>query len=161
MPFRLTWTVYGDQLVREEFSRFTAGVQDFRPVFEQLQNDLQYRLVQQGFTSRGARFGSTWPALSPKYAEWKARHYPGRPMMVLTRRLERSLLGKTGDSIRVLGKKVFRFGTRVPYGIFHHMGTTRMPRRQFLGLTHDDKVAWGKIVHKYCVGLMGRLRYSR
>lgn len=161
MPFRLTWTIYGDTLIREEFSRFTKGVQDFRPVFEQLQDDLELRIVQSTSLSRGARLGSTWPALSPRYAAWKAVHYPGRPMMVLTRRLERSLLGRTGDSIRVIGKRVFRFGTRVPYGIFHHMGTTRMPRRQFLGLTHDDKIAWGKIVHRYCVGLMGRLRWTR
>lgn len=161
MPLRLTWTIYGDDLVREEFSRFTEGVKDWRPVFEQLDEDLRYRVVQGIFTSKGARIGSMWPPLSPKYAAWKAAHYPGRPMMVLTRRLERSLLGKTADSIRVMGKKLFRWGTRVPYGVFHHRGTARMPKRQFLGLTHDDKVAWGKIVHKYCVGLMGRLRWTR
>lgn len=159
MPFHLEWTVYGDRLVREEFSRFTKGVKDFRPVFEDIQADLENRIMPMVFASGGARIGNNWPALSPAYAAYKASRYPGRPLLVLSGRLQSSVLRNTGDAIRKLGKKEFRFGTRVPWAIFHHRGTARMPRRRFFGLTNDDKVAWGKMVHRYVVGLMGRLRF--
>lgn len=48
------------------------------------------------FASHGASGKSgAWPALSPKYAAWKARVFPGRPIMRATGAMMQSLV-KTG-----------------------------------------------------------------
>ena len=45
----------------------------------------------QVFASRGGVLGKSWPRLSPGYAAQKAKRYPGRPMLVRTGVMERSL----------------------------------------------------------------------
>jgi len=40
-------------------------------------------------------------------------------------------------------------GTSVPYGVFHQLGTKRMPARPPIQLSESDKNRWGKLVHEW------------
>lgn len=54
----------------------------------------------------------------PRYARWKARHYGGRPTMVATGRLWRSLTQRP-LGVEVISKSELRLGTNVPYAAYH------------------------------------------
>jgi len=75
-----------------------------------------------------------WPDLSPAYA---ARMHGGdtTPTLRLTDTLYDSLTSQTGDTIWQVGPKTIKFGTRVPYFIFHQEGTATMPQRAPLVLS--------------------------
>jgi hypothetical protein len=77
--------------------------------------------VQQNFATEGDLVGG-WPDLNPGYAAWKARHFPGRKILELTRRLRNSLMpgaagssGAGSDTVLRVGPKQLEIGTRVPY----------------------------------------------
>ncbi|MGR3219394.1 MAG: hypothetical protein ACUZ8H_06190 [Candidatus Anammoxibacter sp.] len=76
-----------------------------------------------------------YPPLSPEYKKRKAKLFPGKPILVATERLKKSVTSKgSPDHINVIVKSGFTFGTRVPYGIFHQSDAPRktLPLRKFL-----------------------------
>lgn len=80
--------------------------------------------VQQNFATEGELVGG-WPDLSPEYAAWKARHFPGRRILELHRRLQMSLMpgaagtsGGGSDTVLRVGPRQMEIGTRVPYARF-------------------------------------------
>jgi len=91
----------------------------------------------------GAGKHGKWPSLNPKYAAWKSKRYPGKPIMVLTDRTILSLIGKSGDAISSVFKSGDRWyitrGTDVPYAKYHQKGKGRLPTRRVID--PDDKTA--------------------
>lgn len=54
------------------------------------------------FVSRGSIYGKVWPDLKPAYKSWKARKYPGRPILVLRNKLATGFTFlSTTNSVRV------------------------------------------------------------
>lgn len=71
----------------------------------------------------------------------------GRPLLQKTRTLYKSI-----RIIRSSARSV-TWGTDVGYGLFHNWGTTRLPRRQFLGLDRKLKA----MVKREVVLMMSRI----
>lgn len=81
------------------------------------------------FTSRGARYVTPWPPLSPStIAEKKRLGYPVAPL-VRTTALRTSLTQRPMGVEHITGREMSA-GTDVSYAHFHQTGTRRMPRRQ-------------------------------
>jgi hypothetical protein len=60
-----------------------------------------------------------WPRLSPAYADWKRRHYPGKTILRRTDRMYRSLTrAGNPDMIWQVTPRTIRYGTKVPYHRF-------------------------------------------
>jgi hypothetical protein len=115
-------------------SRTVPGIRFPRALFEltdRLQNWKDFWIgiflpsylmeVQQNFATEGDAVGG-WPDLSPGYAAWKARHFPGRKILELTRRLQNSLMpgaagtsGAGSDTVLRVRPTQLEIGTRVPY----------------------------------------------
>lgn len=54
------------------------------------------------FVSRGSIYGTAWPDLQPAYKSWKARKYPGRPILVRTNALAEGFsFMSTTNTVRV------------------------------------------------------------
>lgn len=72
-----------------------------------------------------------WAALSPSYAEWKAGHAPGSPLLVLSGRMRAALTSASSPgALRQWDSTNFTYGTAgVQYASFHQTGTGRMPAR--------------------------------
>lgn len=87
---------------------------------------------RQVFAAQG--LPQTWPALSPAYAAWKAKRYPGKTILRRSDRLYQSLTTFGADTIAEGRPRSLRFGTRVPYWQFHETGTRRMPARPVMVL---------------------------
>jgi hypothetical protein len=90
-------------------------------------------LVQQNFITEGELVGG-WPDLNPAYAAWKARHFPGRKILELTRRLRESLMPGAGgtsglgsDTVLRVGPRELTIGTRVPYARWHAVTRPFLP----------------------------------
>lgn len=117
-----------DNLVRRS-SNLSAPFQRFQKYW--------FDAIDQSFADGGDPV--EWPALSPAYESWKARAFPGQPIMRASDRLYDSLTSQTSDTIWRVGPRSIEFGSRVPYFEFHQEGTSRMPARPVL--TFPDSAA--------------------
>lgn len=117
-----------------QFRRLRRRITDFRPVFPRILGTLRGFFVRR-FASEGAYpDGNRWQALTDSYAARKEAKFPGRKILARTGLLRESLTRKNARyRTQEVRKTVVRFGTRVPYAVFHQEGTSnRVPRRPIL-----------------------------
>lgn len=151
-----------DVLGEEQVSRMLDGVdyraQDMRPVWQIIADDF-YRLEEEQFATEG-RFAGGWAELSPVYKAWKARHYPGKPILELTGKLKNALTTSNAPgSIYDLQRDYMMVGAsrkEIPYGVYHQTGW-RSPQRQIparppIALPEETKQRWVAIIHAYLKG---------
>lgn len=111
---------------------------DLRPAWQAILLYLREATREQ-FRTEGARNGSPWQALSPAYARWKTRRYPGQPILRASDEMFRSLVGQTGESVIRIEPRRLEYGTRRRYGRYHQRGEGYNPLRQFLDVTEEDR----------------------
>ncbi len=89
----------------------------------------------------------TWPRLSPRYAAYKAKVRPGRPMMVFDGHLSRALTDP--------GNRRFKADVRntrmvlwpdIPYAARHQAGKRPMPQRKVIDLRPKDAENVGRAI---------------
>lgn len=137
-----------------QFSRaFETGVAKFLHLeipFGTMADDF-FQSMSNVFAAEGAfEERGKWAALSPAYAKWKARHFPGRKILELNGRLKNSLIMKGGpDNVLEITPDTLTVGTRVPYAIYHQTGTPKMPQRKIIELTSAQKLRWVHVMHEY------------
>ena len=135
------------------FNRMLAAVKDWRPAFKQIAADF-YKVEKQQFETQGSR-KSAWEALSPKYALYKNRHFPGKKILERTGELKKSLTTASGvDSVYVETYQELRVGAESKVGSWHQHGVpedvgSRMPARRPMDLTPKDKSRWVKYMHEF------------
>jgi phage gpG-like protein len=144
------FTVTGGDKALAGLVAVQTNMQDLSPFWRDVWAPQYFAMVQDLFatsgTARGAggRFTSgPWQRLSPQYGAWKAKFYPGQPLLTLTGRLRESLrwngIGLGEEGIFEMTPTSVVAGTSVPYGRYHQTGTSKMPARNFLPLP-DPKV---------------------
>lgn len=117
-----------------------AGKIDLRPTLNTIGTSYrkEVKMIFEKKQSRGEVM--KWAPLSDNpegkgYATWKARHYPGKPILVRTGALKKSMITKGAEgNITAIGKTQAIFGTSIPYGIYHDSDKPRrskLPRRNF------------------------------
>lgn len=144
-------TVAGEVQLHRAIKRFADGVEDLRPVWPEMISAFQAIEREQFQTEGGAGETGEWAPLSPRYAEWKARHYGGKGILVRTGSLLASLTGGPGSLIEQ-SKDSLRIGSTVKYGLYHQFGTRKMPQRKVIDLSDRNarnlmKVLQGYLVH--------------
>lgn len=124
--------------ILENDAKFRAAIKDAANRVSDLK--LAFSLISQDWLrSNKAQFSlkgsGLYPPLSPKYAERKARKFPGASILVASGRLRDSVTQRSHqDNIIQVGKQTLVMGTRTPYGIFHQSDAPRrkIPLRKFL-----------------------------
>jgi hypothetical protein len=92
-PTAIEWSVVvsGDtpaDLIAD-FRKVEMRMRDWRPAWDLMHREYA-AYEEQVFASEGsAHPGGRWKPLSPRYAEWKELHYPGRTILTRTGRLRR------------------------------------------------------------------------
>lgn len=66
-------------------------IRDARNPMREVMLDVVWPAVRGQLDSQGARGGDPWQALSAQYQAWKDANYPGRPILVLTGKMEEQL----------------------------------------------------------------------
>ncbi|KWW97403.1 hypothetical protein LI90_4375 (plasmid) [Carbonactinospora thermoautotrophica] len=149
MAVRITFSFYGDTQLDRTLARFADNVQDARPVWEVLAERFRRAETRQ-FRSEGRYASGGWDPLSPRYAAWKARNYPGATILVRTGALRDSLT-KRPFGIEVIEPSFMVVGSDVEYGVYHQQGTERMPRRRPVEFTEWERREWVRILQRFIV----------
>lgn len=116
--------------VRERLQAMRARAQNLVPAWDAFlswwanQNRLQ-------FGTRGARWGTPWAELSPRYLRAKRAEGWTADTLVRTSDLLRSLTDRP-LSVEHMDQRGAAAGTRVPYAHFHQDGTRHMPARPLI-----------------------------
>jgi len=106
--------------------------------------------IGQAFETKGQSIGYKWKPLSPAYAAWKSRHFPGRPLLVLRGPMKRSLTSSSSRNAifnRTGGRQLI-LGTRIKYAKFHQYGTSKMAARPMFKVDQGLVNAWAKEMAK-------------
>lgn len=102
-----------------------------------------------------------WQPLSPEYAKRKGTK--GAGILRLTDRLFKSVTERGGDNIAAMRRKVagytYRFGTRVPYGEFHHLGAGSLPKREFIKVDEGRELVIQRDIGELTVQHLARLPF--
>lgn len=145
LRFRIT--VEGEQQLDRQFTRFTALVDDLRPLWPGVITDFR-AIEKEQFSGQGIGDGGRWQPLSAAYAKWKAKAYPGKTILRRTDRLYNSLTGNTADSITDAQPQSLTIGTRVIYGRYHQTGTRRLVQRKAIDLNEQQRTRLMKTIQK-------------
>jgi len=114
--------VDGLDSLAKRLAAMTTAAENLTPAWREIVKVLE-RMVDVNFTTEGSFSRAPWPPLSPRYAEWKARHYPGRRMLRRTDELYESLVRRGKGHVEIITPTALVWGTRVPYAIYHQRGT--------------------------------------
>jgi phage gpG-like protein len=108
-------------------------------------------LVNEHIPGQFAALGTPkrWARLSKAYAEWKQRHFPGRPLLVLTGNMKGSFSWKAGPRSLQIKNTAKRKGKA--YWHYHQFGTSRMPARPVLQVRKEDRERLKEIALSYLI----------
>lgn len=131
-------------------SRLRTDIADWTPFWQAELAPAFYRWVQDDFVLEGGNSGTTWAALSPKYAAWKAQHYPGRGILVRSGALKAALAGPTApQAIFRPSATSVEIGTSIPYALPHQTGGRHLPQRPPLRVNDAFMRTMGKSLQRY------------
>ncbi|HEY3283071.1 MAG TPA: phage virion morphogenesis protein [Armatimonadota bacterium] len=139
---RLSIEVEGEKQLTARVKGVIDRTKDLRPVFDELEADFREHMGEVFGSEGAAQKGGKWQALSPRYAAWKARHYPGRPILERTGALKDSLT--TGLTVEK-GPGEMTLSSAVRYGIYHQSRRPRksnLPRRPIINLPQSVTTRW-------------------
>lgn len=154
---RITVSILGGEKIDVALSRFAENVRDMRPFWIESFAPRFFADQRENFESFGGKVGG-WPPLSPRYAAYKSKVRPGRPLMVFDGWLKTSLTSKGGPigTIRHERFSVFKpmptsllIGTSAPYAKAHQLGTSRLPQRRIIWLNSSQ--VYGRLAHTWAV----------
>lgn len=135
----------GRELI-DEIRAIKRRAKDFRPVFKEIRKDLE-ELWSNNFLENGLPSGG-WKPLDAEYGSWKAVHFPGRPPMIRSGELFRSLSDLRGTPNEI-GLMRATFGTDIKYADFHQTGTKNMPARPVVFMTDRYERRWSTMARDY------------
>lgn len=150
MPVRMRFAFYGDVQVDRTLARIEAAAEDCSPAWEKMAESF-VRAERRQFASEGGYASGGWAPLSPRYAAWKAHHYPGKPILRRTDDLWRSLTTAGGPAIRVITDRQMILGSDVEYGKYHQRGGPNLPRRRPIELPESLRREWVKILQRFLI----------
>lgn len=165
MPTTITFTFFGEAQLSRTLARSLEAVDDLRPVWEVLAERFVALELRQ-FATEGKYGSGGWAPLSPRYAEWKARHYPGKTILRRTDDLWKSLTHRP-LGIEVIEPHFAVFGSAVEYGRYHQEGGPNLPRRRPVEFPESERREWVKVLQRFIVtgevpsvGPRGGIRYG-
>lgn len=158
---RFTFSIDGVPEFDRGFSRVEQTLTDFRSVWPNVAKEF-YAIEAGQFGSEGAKGASgKWAALSPAYAKYKAKAFPGLPILRATESLFDSLTSPdAAASIFRVEQDAMTIGTKQEGAIYHQRGTGRMPARPPISLTAEDKRRIQKSIQLGLVDIIRRTGFS-
>lgn len=143
----MRFTFYGDVQLDRTLARFEA-VEDARPAWEVLAQRFG-ALERRQFATEGAYASGGWPALSPTYGAWKAKHYPGAKILHREGDLEASLTERP-FGVEVIEPGFMVVGSDVAHGAYHQQGDG-VPRRRPVEFPEAERREWVKVLQELIV----------
>lgn len=149
MAVRLRFDFYGETQIDRTLDGIADRVEDARDAFNAM-GDRLAKAEQQQFDSEGAYGSGGWQPLSPRYAEWKARKYPGKPILERDGLLRESLTQRP-FGVDVVETKMAVFGSGVEYAPYHQAGGGDLPQRRVIELPDKERREWAKVMQRWLI----------
>jgi hypothetical protein len=135
----------GEQVLARGLTRLSDGCKDLSPAWHQIHDNF-LQIEREQFYSGGARSGHQWQPLSPSYAVWKAKHFPGKPIMQRTGAMMADFTSTIPTQIEPLR---LTMTPATPYAIYHQQGRGFNPVRKVVQLTESDKTTWIEFISRH------------
>lgn len=137
---RFRGDIEGVEVFNRAFNRVEQIISDFRPLWPAVAGEI-YAINQEQFDSEGARGASgKWAALSPAYARYKAKAFPGQPILQAEGHMVASLTDpEAPDAVYLPGKDELAIGTRDPKARAHHLGLGHLPARPIFAFSEPQR----------------------
>jgi phage gpG-like protein len=158
--------VFGEDIVRRRFLRFSRAVSDASAAFAEIAGLLS-EATRENFDTRGVSGGSRWQDLAPATVARKARRGLDPRILRATGRLYASLVGGegstgrarglggrfisgAGDHIEEITPSSLKWGSSVPYGVFHQSSAPRrvIPYRPPVRLNESQRRSVAKALQR-------------
>jgi len=150
----IVYQVKGIDRVKKALNRIRAKVKNLKGAWPQIRDEF-YRIEQKRFDSQNK---GRWKPLSPRYASWKEANHPGKPIMVLTGDLKRTLTSLTSGSIYNPTPNSLTLGTSKKYALTHQHGRGKIPARPLIALISSDLNRFKTIMKSYLNTVIGKNR---
>lgn len=153
-------TVDGKEEFNRVFSRLDANFDDLSPIWPAVRDEF-WKIQAEQFDSEGAKGGSgRWKALSKRYEKQKIKRYgAGKRILEATGDLRASLTGNAAGSYYVADKKGVAVGTTIPYGIYHHRGEGKLPKRAVISFSPEQRKRMMKVIQAALIAELRKGRY--
>lgn len=152
---QLKFQVMGQVQLSRTFANISVGVGNLRKPFKRIADDF-YQTQKATFNAEGAYEGKPkWKELSPEYQAWKSMRYGSTKILVLTGKLRDAATRPDAEgSVFKLGTQSLKMGVELMVGgwnlaALHQFGTGRLPAREVVRLTSEQKKRWVRIVRDY------------
>jgi phage gpG-like protein len=136
---RVSFSVEGEAQIERAFNLEAHMAADMSEPLSRMADVILERVNEQFATEGAHGEAGGWRPLSPEYAKWKAKHYPGAPILVRTGKMKDLLLDKS-SSVTVT-KQSMIYAPLSEYAGYHQRGTVKMPARKPVNLTMADRKA--------------------
>jgi phage gpG-like protein len=146
---RITLDFAGENQLDRELARVKGRVEDASPAFD-IMADYAARELLKNFTTQGGHASGRWAPLSPRYARWKAKRYPGAPILVRTGAMRRELTRRP-FGVEKIGPRSMTIGTARTYAPPHQTGNPakNLPRRRPFEFTDTARKHLAKILQRF------------
>lgn len=145
MPSGFDIQATGYEEVHGLLNRLVAISDDWTPAWPDVRDEI-WQIEKERFDSGGK---GEWAPLSPGYAAWKEKNYPGQPLLVREDILRSSLTGDDYFSVVEMEPMGLTVGTNVPYAAAHQYGGGRLPARPVMDLDDSDVGRVAQIMRQY------------
>ena len=141
------------EAVAKSLGNFQAALSDQQSPLQQVADDFR-EMVREQFASEGRAEGTPWaPRVGAGLAPPSRRVMQTSPLLVRTGALRDSLARKgAAGSLDEQTDQSLTLGSRLPYAIFHQLGTRRMPARPLFVLNDARAAKWTEFVRKAMEG---------
>lgn len=116
---------------------------------ERLERAYSANFSTMGSFSARAMLRGAWPPLDPAYAAWKAKRFPGAPMLVRTGGLMREVTDISSNPASRIDDMEADFAVVGKIPKFHQYGTENMPARKIIFVPRDFDRELGERTGKY------------
>lgn len=153
--------VAGVETLNRAFNRIEDFISDFRSVWPSVAQEF-YRIEVEQFDSEGAAGASgKWTPLSPAYARFKAKEFPGEPILQASHHMIDSLTDPDAlDAIYLPEPTQLTIGTKDPKALAHHRGRGRLPARPVISMSEAQKRRLQKAIQRELVQFTRRLGFQ-
>ncbi len=139
--------------VTKSLAAFQDVLADQAPALREIADDFREMLAQQ-FASEGRAGGTPWPprksqrsvGATRRVARTRRPDQIGTPLLVRTGALRDSLISPGSGHVEEMDGRSLTLGTRLPYAMFHQLGTRHMPARPIIVLSEERSQRWAEVV---------------
>jgi hypothetical protein len=147
------FSIHGDDQYVRSFEVYEGEAADMSDPLNDCADHL-ISVIGEQFDTEGERTGHKWAELDRAYAVWKARHFPGKPILQATGVMH-DLMTSKELTVTVTPDRM-TYEVDLDRAIWHQEGKGHNPQRKIVDMGAVDRREWDHIFASWLNGLRHR-----